>query len=501
MKFKNPKIEKLYEHLSQITSEAYKDEFLISNIAFSKQESNDRILEIYLTGESPPNISLFYKLKKLLLYLAKNFIGWTFLVIAAIFHKISKQNFSIKNENELILVDTYFVITQIFERGEFEDIFFPGLSEYLTKRKKNYAYIPRWFGSKQPFGLFRVFKIIKEKKIPVLTQYQVLSFPDYVKALRFLILYPFSLFRFMKKLGSSYEDNLIRYALWEVFDGGVIEHYVRFLFGRRLSSIIPVHIKCLSWYESLAADKSFYLGLRTIPDKTKIIGAQLFVRPSTLMNIVTDEQEILFKVIPDKILVNGSGYNFNSDKVKVATGPALRYKHLFTSNPHKSSKEIILVILPYFDHATKNTLELVNKVEWPVPVEIKFHSTMDWKNYEAMIPENFSVTNEPISQLLKKTLIAVGQSTGGLMEAGALGIPAIDIQYPEKFSHFYMPETGKGILWDQAKNATEIELLLKQFQKTLKENPEKLKEEGEKMKSFCFSDPTEEAINQAFELD
>ena len=144
---------------------------------------------------------------------------------------------------------------------------------------------------------------------------------------------------------------------------------------------------------------------------------------------------------------------------------------------------------------------MVSKVDWPVPVVIKLHPTRDWKNYEAMIPEKFSITSEPISQLLKKTLIAVGQCTGGLMEAGALGIPAIDIQCPEKFSHFYMPEIGKGILWDQAKNAQEIERLIKQFQKTLKENSEQLKEEGKKMKAFCFSDPTEEAINQAFELN
>ena len=98
-------------------------------------------------------------------------------------------------------------------------------------------------------------------------------------------------------------------------------------------------------------------------------------------------------------------------------------------------------------------------------------------------------------------LIAVGQSTGGLIEVGAPDIPVIDIQCSEKFSHFYMPEIGKGILWGQVKNAKEIERLIKQFQKTLKENSAQLKGEGKKMKSFCFSDPTEEAVNQAFELN
>ena len=82
-----------------------------------------------------------------------------------------------------------------------------------------------------------------------------------------------------------------------------------------------------------------------------------------------------------------------------------------------------------------------------------------------------------------------------------MGIPVIDIQYLGKFNHFYMPDIGRGILWDHAKNKNEIERLIQQFQNTLKENPESLKEEGEKIKSFCFSEPTEELIKKAFELE
>ncbi|MBC8284087.1 MAG: hypothetical protein H8E32_09755 [Nitrospinae bacterium] len=305
----------------------------------------------------------------------------------------------------------------------------------------------------------------------------------------------------MKKLGTSYEDKLTAYALWEIFDDGVMESYFRFLFGRQLSSLIEGRIKCMSWYEGLATDKNFYLGLRTTPEKAEIIGAQLFVRPSTLMNIVTDEQEIPFMVIPDKILVNGPGYQFDSKQLKVETGPALRYKHLFNTEAYNHSKDFILIISPYFDHATRHLLDLASKVDWPYPVLIKFHPTMDWKKYEAIIPKYFSVTNEPIAQLLAKTFLAIGQSTGGLIEAAALGIPTIDILYPEKFNHDYMPAIGKGILWNKATTVQEIELLLKQFQQTLMKKPDLLKEEGEKMKSFCFAAPTEELINRAFELD
>ena len=107
-------------------------------------------------------------------------------------------------------------------------------------------------------------------------------------------------------------------------------------------------IKCISWYENIAADKNFYLGLRTQPEKTKIIGAQLFVKPHTMMNFVPDEKEIPFKVVPDKILVNGSGYRFDIDKACVDIGPSFRYRHLFDSEVNSTKRDFVLVIIITF---------------------------------------------------------------------------------------------------------------------------------------------------------
>ena len=64
-----------------------------------------------------------------------------------------------------------------------------------------------------------------------------------------------------------------------------------------------------------------------------------------------------------------------------------------------------------------------------------------------------------------------------------------------------MPETGRGILWEQAKNAKEVNMLIKKYKLVLQESPEKIREESKKMLSLCFSEPTEELINRAFELD
>ncbi len=499
MKFKNPKIEKLYKHISDMSKEAYKDQFLISNIIFSKQELRGHIFKTYLAGEVPPKVTFFFAVKKLVFYMVKSIVSWLLSVITAVLHRFSRQKFTIEKHDELILLDNYFLIAQILDQGEFNDTDFPGLSKHLKKNKKAYVYIPKWFGSKWPFDLFRVFRILRKTQLPILTQYQVFGVVDYLKALRFLILYPLSVFRFMKKMGSSYEDRIINYALWDVFDGVVMEYYMRFLLGQHLSFQIEGRIKCFSWYENVSIDKNFYSGLRALPEKTRIIGSQLFVRPNTLMNIVPDQQEIPFKVVPDKILVNGPGYSFDLDHVDVDIGPSLRYEYLFKVD--SKSAEFVLVVLPYGDDVAIYILDIILEVNWPVPVVIKFHRTMDWKKYKIKIPENFSVTNESLSLLLPRAVMVIGHSTGALVEATALGIPVIDIQCPEKFSHDFMPEIEKGVLWAKVNNAKEVEWMVKNLQLAIQENSEQLNAEGDKIRSFCFSKPTEKLINHALELD
>ena len=501
MKFKNHKIEKLFNHLSQISTEAYKDPFLLSNLLLSKQEYCGQILEKYLAEEDSPNLTLKFITKKFLLYLIKNISCWIFSILTAILHKFSGQKFQLDDKNNLILLDTYFVKSHIIESNEFTDNYFPGLAKYLEKRKKEYVYIPKWYGSRSPFESFKIFNILKQDKAPVLTQYQVLGIGDYLKTLRFLILYPFSVFRLIKSLGSSYEDKLINYAIWDVFDGVVIEHYMRFLLGERLSLLLKGNLKCLSWYENLPIEKNFYSGLRHIPNKTEIVGIQPYVRPNTIMNIFPDEKEIPYNVVPDKILVNGPGYCFDSEQIRVDIGPSWRYKYLFQSDGKNIKNDSILVLMPYWDFAISYILEVIQAVDWPAPILIKFHPTTKWEKYRTKIPDNFSITNETLSLLLPKGLVVIGHSSGTLIEAAVLGIPVIDIQCPGKFNHDYMPEVGKSFLWDKAENAKEVEILLKKFLSTLEKNPEKLKEEGKKIRSICFSEPTDELANLALELN
>jgi hypothetical protein len=501
MKFKNSKIEKLYEYISGVSQVAYLDRFLISNDVLCKQYTNGQMMEAILNATPPQKTTFYFVIKQIFSYCAKNLVAFLLYLITALAHNLSRQVFRIPEKGELLIIDTYCLFDRTLADNRFWDSFFPGLEDALARRKKEYAYVLRFFGTRNPFKWFRVFKIFKKNGDQVLTEFQLLQFADYLEAVRFVFLYPFSIWRLTKNLGNSYEDQVLRHSLWQTFDGVVFEKHIRYLFGKRLSSLKVYKVKCLSWYENQAFEKNFYRGLRSTSKKPVIIGAQLFVRPHELLNIVPDDCEAPFGLIPDKILVNGTGYQFESEHTQVNIGPSLRYAHLFNTEIHPSEGTTILVLLPIWDDIVSNILRILCEIDWTMPVEIKFHPSTNQKILKTSLPKKSLVTEKSLPELLMRAQIVIGGGSGSQVEAAALGVPVIDIQEPNRFSYSYMPEIGRSILWDRATDAEGVTEIVNRFQEALLLTPLQLKEEGTRLKSVYFSEPTDELIGQAFELD
>ena len=500
MKFNNAKVEDIYEYMSRASRKAYSDPYLIVNDVLCKQDTQGFVLERCVLGDTPQKVTFLFAAKKVILYFLKNLAAYLLYIVTALAHRLSRQSCRLPEKGELVILDIYCRVRETLDFGKFSDSFFPDLVDALERRKLKYVYVPRFFGSMQPLQFYRVFRIFKKNGDSVLTEFQLLNLADYFEIVRFIFFYPISVLRFAKNLGNTYEDEVLRRGVWESLDGIAFGGYVRFLLGKRLSFIKINKIKCLSWYENQVLDKNFYRGLRITPNKVKIIGAQLFVRPFTLLNILPDEFEAPFNVIPDKVLVNGAAYIFKSRYTQVDIGPSLRYAHIFNLKVNPSNGKIILVLMPYWDYVIRHILKIIREVGWQMPVKIKFHPSTDGQKYCQELDE-FSVTNKPIPELLSEAMIVLGNGTGSLVEAIALGIPVINIQSPSEFSHNYMPEEGKGVLWDQAVEAKEVTRLVSRFQNFLESDPSRLKKEGEQIKSNFFSAPTDKLIGQAFQLD
>ena len=500
MKFKNLKIEKIYKYISSVSRKAYADPYLIANDVLCKQHTRGRVVETCLSGETPKKSTCFFVAKKVVFYFLKNLAAFLLYLFGALAHWLSRQSYRLPESGELLVLDIYIVVRRIHDSGKFADSFFPGLADALERRKKKYVYTPRLFGSIQPLELYRAFRVFKKNGDFILTEYQLLNLADYLEIVRFIFIYPISVLRFAKNLGNTYEDEVLRRGLYEALDSVAIGGYVRFLFGRRLSFIKTNKIKCLSWYENQVLDKNFYRGLRFAHREVNIIGAQLFIRPHTLLNIFPDEGEACFGVVPDKILVNGPNYLFELESIPVSIGPALRYAYLFDEKDYQANGEIVLIVMPFVDSMTQHILKVIREVDWLVPVEIKFHPSTDIRKYKREKSDRFFITNKSLPELLSKVLVVVGHG-GLLLEAAALGIPVIDIQNRLEFSHDYMPELGTEILWNKTTNANDITRLINEFQKSLELDSPRLKKEGEQLKSNIFSEPTDELIGKAFELD
>ena len=494
------KRKKLYNYLSQASQKAYSDIYLIANDVLAKSETRGRMLEFYLEGVIPDSFSLAKKIIKVVQYYLKSTAWFVLYLLAKASHLLSNQKYPINEARKLYALDVYFVVSDILRQKKFKDHYLTGLADVLDKRGESYVYIPRWFGSWNPIYLFRAFRILRKKEYPVLTEFQLLKWSDYGRALVFLVTYPFHAWKFIGGLGGSIEDRLLRFALWETLDTVILKNYIRYLFGKEMSCLKSSEIKCISWYENQASDKTFFRGLRHVSGKIKVFGAQLYVRTQALLNVQPDESEIHFGVVPDKVLVNGPGYNLGLKVIPEEVGPSLRYGKLFGIKADPARGDIILILLSECDHVSRYVLELIKEVDWSAAVMIKFHPSVEKDKYAAHISSEFSVTDEDLYVLFRRARLVVGRGTGALVEAACLGIPTIEIAGSAKFSHDFMPEYGKGVLWNKAFHKEDIRRLMHQFEEALRLDASALRVMGEKMRDKYFCEPTEEQSIRAFDL-
>ena len=232
----------------------------------------------------------------------------------------------------------------------------------------------------------------------------------------------------------------------------------------------------------------------------KIYGAQLYLWPATLLNLHVDEREVDFGLIPDHILVNGNYYLREEGRLKFKIGPSMRYSRLFEAKVSAKDKTAILVLLPFFEYEIEKILKMVEEAGFSVEVFVKFHPATEKEKYIQWFEGKMQMVDDDIYTLFNRVGCVIGQSTGALVEATSLGIPVININTGRGMSHDYLPEFGKGIIWQNASNGTEIVKWVNIFSDLLKDKSDLMHAIAKKHKEMFFCEPTSERIDEAFEL-
>ncbi len=452
-----------------------------------------------------------------------------------------------------VIIDSFVVVDATVANRHWRDTYFPGLAPALESHGYQPVLMPRFYGSHNPLALFRTLRILRTQGIPLVTEYGLLTFGDYLRILGLMLSMPVLLLRVLRQASQTphpHTDSAYAravrhrdYLLIRGLASGHLAPMVRRVAARRLGTHLPPHAKTISWFENQSIDACFMAGLHeTAPTVTRY-GAQLLLWADSLLNAHADDTDIPFGLAPDVPMATGP-YFFPADSTQeYRTGPALRYAYLFgpDSIVRRNPQGPILVLLSYHHEETVRILTAVQQLTASrtafssapassgssgIPgspgslgsrnapdtpgapfsaarpaFRFRFHPATRPEHYASLLPADVHLSQGSMHDALREASLVVGSGTGALAEAVACGIPAINITEAGRLCHCFLPPFGKGLLWDTcdvSASLSDVRDRLEAAQHPL--SPDALRGHSRTFRDLLFQEPTPRAIANAFDL-
>lgn len=544
------KSKELFEAISRVNKEAYADTVHLANHVLSKT-SWGGLLERYERGIPTCKFSRFQLIGKVLKTWLVHLVVIGLMLLARIAQAwvgMSNAQEIAKSGRSVTLLDIFVLVPKVLDEKKFNNHYLPGLPEALIKKGHKAVILARFYGIRNPLSLKRVFSILRKNNIPILTEYELFEFADWLALLKFAFIFPLhtlKLARRLKQDGKFYKPNrqdictehengqdckaspqeYISFALVQCLGHNYLSGEARRLAANRLAKLLPKGSKIIGWYENQVVDKCFYRGLKDAGADFFTIGAQLFTWPPNLLHNHPDPADGMHNAIPDLVLVNGPYFlpSHSEDRVnkenfsvevpgtqpyrpylggpKYRVGPSLRYKYLFECEIKPDLDAEVLLLLSYHTVETERVLALAKPLaEQGIKLALRFHPATKWQAFEHLLPANYTLETGSIQNVLEKVSLVVGSGSGTLSEAVCMGLPVIVVEPKDGTGLNYILDYGKGELWDSISEVNDFFPARERLFEALKTNPEHRKERVDAFRSLLFTKPTEEMIIQAFEL-
>lgn len=503
----NDRIRKAYDTISLVNREAYNDLYLISNHVLGKNPYNNDFLSRVLSSEDLRWRSWHEAVVTITAYYVKSFGHFAIYLFNFVEFLLSGVRFRpCREKKELVLVDIFFNMNEICKAGKFRDTYFPKMEEIFKKKGIYYAYLPFFSSSafhKKPLELLTALNVLKRDRVPVITEFQLLSLSDIVSIFFFIVMYPFHVLSLARKMGhDTREKSILKSELIDSMGQATFYNFSRYLQGRRLAAFPYQKIKLISWYENQPIHKNLYKGLRTNASKVRIYGAQLFLYSRYCLSIVPDESEVRFGVVPDKIIANGPYYVPDITSLEYGVGPSMRYEKIFHTAVKKEKRVNILVLLPYIAEDAESILRMISKAKAPFTnLLIKPHPGLPVARFRKLIPPAATMVKDDIYKLFEEAKIVISASSGTLVEAASLGIAVISVKSAKRIDYNNpLPEYGRGTLWEEVDNPESLAGQIEKFDHILRERPDEVSDIAARYKGMFFSEVSEKRICKAFDL-
>lgn len=186
------RLQEAFSFLSEVVRTAFRDPYLLSNQVLSKNPFTNRFLDRFVRKEEPPPVhSRFVLIKILRYYIFTAGYGVIYLLYFLAFALSRQYRKNLAAPERSVLIDIFCPVRALIQKGEFEDSYFPGLSDYLRRHRISYVYLPIFTPVTTPWQLFAALKILRRQSAPVLTEFQLLTMSDLVRLFYFGLTYPF----------------------------------------------------------------------------------------------------------------------------------------------------------------------------------------------------------------------------------------------------------------------------------------------------------------------
>ena len=482
----------LFNAFSDICQKAYGSWHLVANPVLAKWGLVDLFQE-YAKGGVCTQPSKAVLLKKIICYYAKSFLNLALLLSYKSIYVLFARKTTIF-QKQTVLVDTYFIISNFLEGDDPLSHYFPGIKGPIAGAGWELVILPRFYGSPNPFQVYRLLRALRTYKTPVLTEFQILMWRDYLHLFVHILIYPWLVFGLFKFIPQTREGLFVRFALGNGLNSGNLLGAVRYFMGRRLAPLLPEKSRCLQWFENQTFERCLNRGLRETGSTMPVYGAQLFVWPPELINIHVDGKEAAAHK-PNIIFVNGPYYKHENIDVPCKIGPSLRYARLFEISIEPENNKQTLVVLSQLEPESRLAIELAVRSEPPENLMFKFHPTLQVSAIQKMsLPAESVIIEGDLYDAFHETGLVIGSASGALLEAAAVGIPVIVVTKQDVANFSEIPDIGKGLLWETASDPMQLrEAKTILFDAIIHRNDERMAA-IEALRSELFTRPTSVAI-------
>lgn len=447
-------------------------------------------------------------IKKYIKYLLNNFYNYL-LFISGHFLKLLffKNKYEVKKLEELYVLDHFYLVDKIIADNKYKEPYFQGMDEVLKKSgKEKVIYSSIVYLNKDLKRTRKFFEILnKDKNHVFLFDYDFLNLFDYVKIFSFIWFYPFYHFSLLQKeqskLSKKFNEELVL-----SLDSSLFHPYVKYLTGKKIQKLRASEIKVVSWYENQALHKNFYRGLRESKQKVKIFGCQMFIHSRDMYYYRPREAEKRHHLLPDKILKNGTYYvnvSHPSLKDRHDVGPSLRYAEFFKLKSDCKIKDKKVIALSYFPDIGCHTLNVMSQTKFSKEkIDITMHpaSVKFIDDFKKCLCPQWNLSLKGTYHFLESAEFLFTSTSGTSLEAIAQGMSVVVISKKDMLGASYLPEVGRGVIWDFAYTPNEIEEVYEKLLFKRKNSPDELAKIIHYYKENFFTLPTEQKIQEVFEI-